>query len=96
MPEVVTVPPLSDVVPPAFVVRLAAVNAAPRVVVPVLLSATTSRALVPPTTPASVITPAPEFTVRSRTVGLKELSVEAKVTPTPVRVVSAFSVTASP
>ena len=95
MPLVVTVPPLTAVVPPAFVARLPAVTAALRVVVPVLLRVSTSSALVPPTTPVSVIAPAPEFTVRSRAVGSKELSVEAKMTPTAFKVVSAFSVTAS-
>ena len=89
-------PPLIAVVPPALVARLLAVTAALRVVVPVLFRVNTSKLLVPPTAPVSVIAPAPEFTVRSRAVALKEFKVESKVTPTAFKVASAFSVTASP
>ena len=73
------------VVPPASVVKLAAVNVLLRVVVLELFRVKFPSAVPSPTLPVKVITPVPEFIVRFWANAL--LRVELKITPTPVRVV---------
>ena len=56
-------PPIS-VVPPVFVVRLLAVTVLPNLVIPVLLTAKSPNAAIPPTIPSKLTLPVPESTVR--------------------------------
>ena len=63
-------------------------------VVPAASVVRIARALVPPTAPPKVVVP-PSFTVTLRAVAFSESSVLAKVTPSPLKVVFAFTVTAS-
>ena len=57
------VAPLMAVLPPAFVVTLAALTAALNVVTPVLFSVSAPSAVLPPTMPVKVIAPLPVLTV---------------------------------
>lgn len=84
-------PPLMAVVPPASVVKLAAVSVLLRVVVLVLFNVTFPSATPSPTLPVKVIIPVPAFIVRCWADAL--LRVELKITPTPVRVVVLAKIT---
>ena len=72
--------PLIWVVPPALVATLAAVTAALNLVVPVLLTVTAPRAVVPPTTSVKVTLPLPVLTVRALVSPVWESTVLSKVT----------------
>ena len=94
IPLVVMLLPLIAVVPPASVVKLAALTVPPKVVVPVLFNAIAVSALVAPTLPVKVILPVPAETVSAWVPSIVEPKLTAPLPLELSMVVSAPSETA--